>query len=176
MITVTIHRRTLVEHDACAEGLALYDAIAAMQPETDARRHKRIKIANWTPLHSVWAIAAGHSGFLWWLEDRGIVPRADLRGADLSGAYLGGADLRGADLRGADLSGAYLRGADLRGAYLSGAYLGGAHLGGANLSGAYLGGAYLGGAYRGSSPAPTGWRTSVTGYLERDTEARNAAE
>ena len=34
MISVSIYRSTLVKHEACANGLALYDAIAAMLPET----------------------------------------------------------------------------------------------------------------------------------------------
>jgi len=83
---------------------------------------------------------------------------ADLTGANLSRAYLSGANLSWADLSGADLSGA-----DLSEAKLSGAYLYGADLTGANLSGAYLSG-----AYRGPSPAINGWRTTATGYLERD--------
>jgi len=183
MISVTIHRKTLEKHGACADGLALYDAIAAMLPEDDARRHKRIRIANWTPLHSIWPYAAGCGSFARWLEDRGIIPRANLAGADLRGAYLrganlAGADLRGADLRGADLDGAYLRGASLAGANLDGANLAGANLAGANLDGAYLAGAnlaganldgaYLDGAFRGLSAPVPGWRTLASGYLERE--------
>ena len=61
-----------------------------------------------------------------------------------------------------------LSGADLTGANLSGANLSGAYLSGADLTGANLTGANLTGAYRGSSPAINGWRTTATGYLERD--------
>lgn len=59
MISVTIHRKTLEKHEACAAGLALYDEIAALLPDSDARRDRRIRIANWTPLHSIWPYAAG---------------------------------------------------------------------------------------------------------------------
>lgn len=107
MISVTIHRKTLEKLEACKDGLALYDAIAALLPETDARRDRRIRIANWTPLHSIWPYVAGYGSLARWLEDRGIVPRAYLRGADLRGAYLSGADLSRANLRGADLLSAY---------------------------------------------------------------------
>lgn len=102
MITVTIHRKTLVRLQACRYGLFLFDRIAALQPESDPRRLKRIKVRHWTPLHSLWAIVAGYAGFVAWAEYRHLVPRANLSGADLSGA-----DLYGADRYGADLSGAY---------------------------------------------------------------------
>jgi hypothetical protein len=195
MITVTIHRETLEHHRACAEGLALYDQIAALQPESDTRRDRRIKIANWTRLHSIWPYVAGYSGFARWLEAQGIIPRADFSGADLSHVNLHGADLSGANLSYANLSRANLHGAYLFGAYLSGAYLSradlsganlscadlsgaglsGADLSGADLSGANLFRADLSGAYRGASPAIPGWRTLATGYLERE-EVGRAAE
>ena len=151
MITVTIWRKTLVRHGACEAGLALFDAIAAMQPESDSHRLRRIRLTRYGALHWIMLVQAGYGE---WLASREIVPRADLSGADLSGAYLSGADLSGADLRGADLSGA-----DLSGAYLGGAYLGGANLGDADLSGAYRG--------SGQPPIP-GWRVNAAGYLERD--------
>ncbi len=56
----------------------------------------------------------------------------------------------------------------LYGANLSGANLERANLSGANLERANLSGANLERAYRGSSTAVAGWRTSATGYLERD--------
>src|SRR5690606_30205424 len=98
MITVTIHRKTLERHGACAEGRALYDQIAASQPESDARRSRRIKIANWTRLHSIWPYAAGYSAFARWLEERGIIPRVDFSGANLSHVSLSCANLSRADL------------------------------------------------------------------------------
>ena len=116
MISVSIWRKTLVANHACAGGLALFDAIAAQQPESDPRRLHRIRIPRWTALHWIMLV---QSGFGEWLACRGIVPRADLSGADL-----GGADLTDADLRGAHLSGTDLRGANLRGAHLTGAYRG----------------------------------------------------
>jgi len=115
--------------------------------------------------------------------------RADLGGADLGGAYLGGANLELANFGGAYLGGANLELADLGGAYLGGAYLGGADLRGANLGGTNLrgadlrgadlertdleranfGGADLRGAYLGHlKPAPSGWHTLASGYLEKD--------
>ena len=82
MISVSIRRKTLVRLGACEDGLALFDAIAAQQP--DGRRD-RICIARWTPLHGVWAWMTC-AGFARWAEQHGIVPSADLRGADLSDA------------------------------------------------------------------------------------------
>lgn len=92
MISVPIWRKTLVRNDACKEGLALFDAIAAQQPETDARRLERIRIARWTPLHQIWGWVAS-APFAQWMEHKGLIPRADLSRADLSGADLSGADL-----------------------------------------------------------------------------------
>jgi uncharacterized protein YjbI with pentapeptide repeats len=165
MITVTIHRTTLEHHRACAEGLALYDAIAALQPESNC-----ITIAEWTPLHSIWPYVAGYGAFARWLEARGIIPRVDFSGANLSCANLYGAVLSCANLSRAVLSCANLRGANLYVADLSGANLHGADLFRANLSGAYLHG-----AYRGSSSPIPGWRTNEFGFLERE-EVTRAAE
>lgn len=181
MISVSIWRKTLVANCACSAGLALFDAIAAQQPESDPRRLRRIRISRWTALHWIMLVQAG---FGEWCASRGIVPRADLRGADLYGANLGGANLAGAyltgaDLTRADLTHANLAGADLTGAYLTGAYLYGAYLGGANLAGAnltgadltraYLTRANLARAYRGQNQTPIpGWHTLASGYLERD--------
>ncbi len=140
-IYVWIDRRDLAANDACARGLALFDAVATLQG-----RKTKIRLT-WTPLAFVWA---SKSGFLDWLFQKGFVPLvsirgADLQGADLHGADLHGADLHGADLRGADLGGADLGGADLQGADLGGAYRGGAYLQGADLQEADLRGADLGG-------------------------------
>jgi len=170
VILLTIRRKDLVTAGACKEGLALYDAIAAMQQETDARRGKRIKV-RWTRLHRLW-IATAYPSFWAWLQDRGIAPEislrgADLRGADLRGAYLRGAYLYGADLYGADLRGADLYGADLRGADLYGADLYGAYLRGADLRGAYLGGADLCGADLRGADLDDWERDEATGYARR---------
>ena len=157
MISVSIWRKTLVANHACAEGLALFDAIAAQQPESDPRRLRRIRIPRWTALHWIMLVQAG---FGEWCAARDIVPRANFGGANFGGANLRGADLRGtdlyrADLRGTDLSGAYLRGTDL--------YL-------ADLRGTDLYLADLSHAYRGHDQPPIpGWRTNASGYLERDT-------
>ncbi len=116
MISVSIWRKTLVRRNACADGLALFDAIAAQQPANDKRRLERIRIRNWTPLHGLWAwIDAAR--FAQWCEARQIIPRADLTYADLSGADLSGANLSRANLSRSDLSGAILSRADLSGAY-----------------------------------------------------------
>ena len=155
MISVTIWRKTLVRHGACASGLALFDSIASMQPESDPRRLRRIRIPRWGALHWIMLVQAGYGE---WLAARGIVPRADLYGANLSRANLTGANLTGADLYGANLRGAYLTGADLSRADLTGA-----NLYGANLRGAYRG--------HGQPPIP-GWRTDAAGYLEREEVTR----
>lgn len=44
MISVTIWRKTLVANHACGAGLALFDAIASQQPESDPRRLRRIHV------------------------------------------------------------------------------------------------------------------------------------
>ena len=95
MITITIQRATLVKLQACTEGLALYDAIAAQQPASDARRSKRLRF-RYTPLHCVW-LASAYPGFASWLIARALVPLLSLESANLRGANLGGANLRGAD-------------------------------------------------------------------------------
>ncbi len=116
MISVSLYRKDLVAAGACADGLALYDTVAALQSASDRLRGRRLRVGRWTPLHTVW-LHSVCSSFAAWAEQRNLIPRADLRGADLSGADLSGADLSGAYLRGADLSGADLSGAYLRGAY-----------------------------------------------------------
>ena len=171
MISVSIWRKTLERLNACAGGLAAFDALCALQPKSDARRAKRFRVTKWTPLHAVW-IRAVYPGFSSWLEEHDLIPRANLQGAYLRGADLRGADLRRADLTGANLRGADLRRADLQGAYLQGADLEGADLRRADLEGAYLQGAdlegaYLEGAYRGASDAPAGWSKDASGYLAR---------
>ncbi len=90
MISVSIYRSTLVKHEACRNGLALYDAIAALLPEADKRRRRRIRIANWTPLHFIWLV---QTGFGMWLAGRNLIPIANLYGANLSGANLERANL-----------------------------------------------------------------------------------
>ena len=85
MISVSIWRKTLEAQGACAEGLALFDAIAVQQPRTDPRRLRRIRIPRWTALHWIMLVQAG---FGEWCATRGIVPRANLYGASLRGANL----------------------------------------------------------------------------------------
>jgi hypothetical protein len=118
-VTLRLRRAVLESHEACADGLALFDAIA-----TDG-----VVEVEWTPLAMTW-IAVAHPGFAGWLRWRGLTPAslacANLYGADLEGANLYGANLGGADLRGANLEGASLRGANLYGAGLRDADLRGA--------------------------------------------------
>jgi uncharacterized protein YjbI with pentapeptide repeats len=145
MITVTITLADLEAHNACAEGIALYEACC--RRFKGGKRYVRFE---WTPLHQIW-LATAYSSFCGWLRDFGLVPACNLRETNLSGANLRGADLRGANLSGANLSGAnllgvYLSEANLSGADLSGADLHGADLSGANLSVANLYGANLSGA------------------------------
>jgi hypothetical protein len=106
-LIVRIYRRDLVAARACADGIAIYDAIAAMAlARGDERATKRLRI-RWTPLHSLWLAKAypSHSN---WLIEQNIVPSLpNLRGADLYGADLRGADLYGANLGGADLGDCY---------------------------------------------------------------------
>ena len=163
MIVIRIKREKLVKLGACAEGLALFDAIKAGQDEVRARKGRKprasLRLA-WSLTAQLWA-ARNSGGFFGWLVDKGLAPRvsagygADLRGADLRGADLSDANLSGADLYGVNLYGADLRGANLRGADLYGV----------NLYGANLRGADLYGADRSSDP-PDGWRI-VNDRLER---------
>ena len=97
---VWLDRDTLVQHGACPDGLAVFDALSALQ----ARPGGRVLI-RWDPLTEVWsrAVLRGHVG---WLFERGLVPRMSLRGADLAYADLHRANLRGASLHRANLRGA----------------------------------------------------------------------
>jgi len=150
---VRIYRRDLVAADACAGGLAVYDAIAAIATDAgDKRASKRLRL-RWTPLHALW-LASVHPDYARWLVDTRIVPslayarldRASLVGARLDGARLDGASLDGARLDRASLVGASLDGASLAYARLDRASLVGASLDGARLVGARLDGARLDGA------------------------------
>ena len=60
MITVTISRKELLENHACSSGLALFDAIAALQSPDDPRRLKRIRI-KWSPLCDAWLAVEARS-------------------------------------------------------------------------------------------------------------------
>ena len=148
---VYLTRDDLVSRGACRDGLAMFDAIAAL-------RGKRRKIRlEWSSLSWFWLEADGRR-FASWLYGQGLVPMPSFRGANLRGA-----NLRGADLRGADLYGANLRGADLYGADLYGANLYGANLRGANLYG----------ANRPTNP-PCEWEPDARGYLRRRAERNDA--
>ena len=78
MYTVTITRKELESHNACADGLALFDAIAPDGTLT----------IEWSPLCDAWLSVSWHAR---WLIDCRIVPRANLHRADLRRADLYGA-------------------------------------------------------------------------------------
>jgi Pentapeptide repeats (8 copies) len=85
--------------EACAEGLVLFEAIAALRGE------RTVISVEWGPLSWLW-LEAVHHGFAGWLYRAGLVPMPSFRGANLVGANLESANLRGACLVGADLRGA----------------------------------------------------------------------
>jgi len=144
-IILRIYRRDLLAAAACANGLAVYDAIAAMAlARGDERATKRLRL-RWTPLHALW-LASAYPSDARWLVEEGIVPAVAMYGAPLDGASLDGASLDGASLRNASLDGASLRNASLRNAFLDGASLRNASLDGASLRNASLDGASLDGA------------------------------
>jgi uncharacterized protein YjbI with pentapeptide repeats len=58
----------------------------------------RVRVVEWTMLHAVW-LRAQYPSFAGWLQYKGLIPIANLRGANLRGANLYGADLCGANLR-----------------------------------------------------------------------------
>jgi hypothetical protein len=105
VISVAVRRDELVRHQACADGLALFDRILA-QCGPRSRKLGRIYVREWTPLHWAWLLV-NHCAFAGWLAEKGIVSRANLSGANLSGANLSGANLSGANLSWANLSWAY---------------------------------------------------------------------
>ena len=124
-----LRRADLVAARACAEWIAVFDAICSMRGADAApwvrrgavsrRDPERLRI-ELTPLAQLW-MARDARDAVAWLREQGVLgpvfaPRLWADGIDLRGAYLRGADLRGAYLGGAYLGGAYLRGADLSGA------------------------------------------------------------
>ena len=113
-IVIHIRRADLTAYDACAAGLALYDAILAHQTEERARRGLPARdrlVLRWTMLHTLMLVTS-HGESLSWCVDRGILPAVSLRDAYLARANLAGADLAGANLAGADLARADLTGAN----------------------------------------------------------------
>ena len=155
-------RAILVAHDACASGLADYDAAS----DEDVAPFLR-----WSMASQLAAIQGPLRKYVGWAWAAGVLPAWALRWADLTGADLTGADLTGADLTGANLAGAYLaradlaranlEGADLARANLTEACLTGANLAGANLTEACLTGANLTGANLRGAVMPSGWEAVV---------------
>ena len=118
MLTITLTRKELERHDACSDGLDLFDALKSWQDDVRAARAlkpRRGLRLEWTLLHQVW-LAATYPSHARWLQETGIIPPVHGRRANLAGANLAGANLRGANLAGANLTGANLDGADLTGA------------------------------------------------------------
>ena len=136
-----ITKKLLEERDACAEGLACFNATF---PDG-------IDLKDWTAEKQIEVLKSDLREYIGWAFVRGIIPLWSMQGANLlranlEGAYLEGANLLRAYLEGAYLGGANLEGANLEGANLLRANLEGANLEGANLLRANLEGAYLGGA------------------------------
>lgn len=155
-ISVSLWRGALTRLDAPAEHLALFDQMAALQPPSDPRRHKRLRL-RWTRLSQLW-LATSHREFGAWLRRSGLAPTLSFDGVDLRGIEVPGADLSRTDFSGASLAGARLAEAnlfdcllvsadlteaDIEGAQLPRANLTAADLWRAGLSGANLGAAIL---------------------------------
>ena len=103
-------RAILVAHDACASGLADYDAAS----DEDVAPFLR-----WSMASQLAAIQGPLRKYVGWAWAAGVLPAWALRGANLAGTNLTGASLARADLYGADLAEANLAGADLRSACLA---------------------------------------------------------
>ncbi len=110
-VTIVIRRRELAETrageaKACAQGLALFDAVSG------GKAYARLR---WDALAAVWS-AAAYPDFAGWVRRRfglGVqAPGANLDGANLVRANLYGANLYGANLVRANLDGAYRRSED----------------------------------------------------------------
>jgi len=170
--SITISRSDLLEHNACEDGLALFDSFAQGQEE--------ITIP-WGTLEYLWLEA--ETKFASWLYFAKLAPLPNFSKLDLSGANLSSVDLSFAnlssanlsfanlssvDLYSADLSSANLSFANLYSANFSSANLSSADLYSANLSFANLYSADLSGAYRGKNSVPIpGWEVDENGYLKR---------
>lgn len=140
-VVVHLSRQTILDRQACAEGLDLFDELCAMQGTPGSLA------VEWTPLAAL-LLTATEPSFTLWLNGQNLIPPPDLSGHDLSGMDLSRlnlmrANLRGTNLRGANLRGSYLFGADLTDADLRDADLTDAELMEANLKHADFRGANL---------------------------------
>ena len=169
---IIIHRRDILPHNPCANGLDWFDDMVRIQ-----RRQDSLRIPQ--PLGLLWLCCnPKSSSFVAWARSRGVLPAfcgagLDLRSLDLYEANLEGANFEGANLRRtnlwwADLGEANLYRADLEWADLYRANLEWADLRGANLYGADLYGANLEGARRRPEDPPIpGWKV-VNGLLTKE--------
>ena len=126
-----ITKKLLEEKDACAEGLACFNATF---PDG-------IDLKDWTAEKQIEVLKSDLRKYIGWAFARGIIPLWSMQGANLGRANLGGSNLGRANLEDANLENANLENANLENANLGGSNLGRSNLGRANLEGAYLGGA-----------------------------------
>ena len=131
-----ITKKLLEEKEACAEGLACFNATF---PDG-------IDLKDWTAEKQIEVLKSDLRKYIGWAFARGIIPLWSMQGANLGRANLVRANLYSANLESANLENANLENANLYSANLESANLGGANLGRANLVRANLEDAYLGGA------------------------------
>ena len=76
-----ITKKLLEEKDACAEGLACFNATF---PDG-------IDLKDWTAEKQIEVLKSDLRKYIGWAFARGIIPLWSMQGANLEGAYLGGA-------------------------------------------------------------------------------------
>jgi len=108
---VRITKKLLEEKDACAEGLACFNAAFP----------NGIDLKDWTVEKQIEVLKSDLREYIGWAFVRGIIPLWSMHGANLGRANLEGANLEGANLGRAYLGRANLGGANLEGANLEGA-------------------------------------------------------
>ena len=86
-----ITKKLLEEKDACAEGLACFNAAFP----------NGIDLKDWTVEKQIEVLKSDLREYIGWAFVRGIIPLWSMHGANLGGAYLGRANLEGANLEGA---------------------------------------------------------------------------
>ena len=167
LISITLTRKELTDAEACQESMKFFDTLCEMCGTLCEMCGTEDYVSvQWTPLHAVW-LAVARPSDTQWLQQKGLIPIANLSGVNLSGADLSGANLSRADLSRADLSRADLFGANLSGANLSGAYLSRANLSRADLYGANLSEADLSRANYPTGEIPKGWTRDNNRCLQK---------
>lgn len=81
-----ITKKLLEEKNACAEGLACFNAAF----------HKGIDLKDWTVEKQIEVLRSDLRVYIGWAFERGIIPLWSMQGANLGGANLEGANLGGA--------------------------------------------------------------------------------